>query len=128
MEYWAPADPDGEPDLSADPFRDLSDAETKSLALVDLDVDYKGVRGGKSPTTMLKKMSLIKARWRSYDVTTKMTANARRAFDFLCEHNAGYKRLYEKHLKEIADARAQGALSARGIIIPTAHLLLRLPG
>eukprot|EP00973_Karenia_brevis_P031228 4310384-Karenia_brevis.AAC.1 len=66
---------------------DLTVEEAKSLEIVTLFCDYKRQFGkkGTAPVFNYKKMSVIRAEWKAYDLEDHLpTARARAAYDWLC--------------------------------------------
>ena len=106
-------------------LRCLGEADAKALSIIDLHVDFKRVKGGSAPITSKKKTSLTKATWRKADLEPQLPSDAaKKAFTWLMQHNATYHHYIQMHRQILAQpSKAEG-----WHIIPTAQLLLRMPG
>ena len=105
-------------------FQALSSAEAASLALIDIKCDFKMVKGGHAPVGNKKKTSVTRASWRKHDIEENLSENARRAFHWLRANNATYERYVGQHRSLLRDRASQ----EQWHIIPTAQLLLGMPG
>ena len=105
---------------------DLTKEEARSLAVITLRVQSKEVRGGKAPTTNLKKTGVVTAHWRKTEITSNLTEKATAAYEWLMQYNPSYKSYVDQHralLKTPAEARSQD-----WFVIKTAKLLLAMLG
>ena len=79
---------------------------------------------GRAPIENLKKTAVVKATWRKRSIRVGMTANAMAAYNWLVVNNATYARFANLHTAKLE----AGAGTSLWHIIPTATLLLQLPG
>ena len=106
----------------------LAEPEARSLAIVDLYCDFKRQRGqkGTAPVSNYKKLSVVRAEWRSGRVEDSLpTDRARAAYAWLLRENPTYGRFIGKHEQYLQDV-ASGRVVAK--YIPTARLLLHEDG
>ena len=106
-------------------LRCLTEAEQRSLAVVDLHVEWESRRGGKASVSSKLKKSVVRASWRPYDVWAKMSPRARAACEWLQARNGVYKKYWREHGALLVDA---GYRQPHYPTIPTAQLLLQSPG
>ena len=106
-------------------LRCLHEADAKALSIIDLHVDYKRIKGGNAPVTNKKKISITRASWRKADLEPQLPSDAaKNAFAWLMQHNDTYRHYIEMHRQILAQlSKAEG-----WHIIPTAQLLLHMPG
>ena len=103
----------------------LSFEELKALAPVELHVDFNTKRGGNASVTSRQKKSLIRARWKPRAVPDCLRSEQqRRAYQWLLNNNQTYRIMVDKHNALLNQRNLDGTQ----LWIPTAELLLRLPG
>ena len=103
----------------------LSREESHALALVDFHVDFTTRRGGQAPVTSKQKRSIVRASWKATPPEAQLRSEAgQRAFDWLVANNPTYEAMVKKH----AEVLRQRTDEHGPLWIPTAELLLRLPG
>ena len=70
----------------------LTKEEQHSLALIDIHADFKHVKGGRAKLQYKQRTAVVSAMWRARPVTSNLSsANARLAFNALCENNEVYR-------------------------------------
>ena len=105
----------------------LEGINVKVLQVLDLYVDYKTRRGGKAEVVSKQKCSVVRAEWRAESLlTTKKSTIEDTVFQSLMTHNATYREFVDTH-DRLCNAN-QAAANAEWRRIPTATLLLQLPG
>ena len=104
----------------------LSKKDMEALAPLELRVDFATRRGGKATITSRQKQSLVRARWKLNKVEENFRQDGpgKRAFEWLMDNNSTYAHYVNKH-KELL---REGAVRQGNAWVPTAELLLRLPG
>ena len=79
-------------------MKELSRADAMALSVIHLDAEYKSVRGGRAPVTNLKKTQLVRGRWRTEDVESRLSTQPQKnAFDWLMKHNTTYNWYVTEH-------------------------------
>jgi hypothetical protein len=103
----------------------LGNKEMLALAPVELRVDWETRRGGQATVTSRQKQSLIRARWKATAVEDALESEpVKRAFEWLMTNNTTYASFVNKH----KDMLREGLIAPGAQWIPTAQLLLQLPG
>ncbi|CAE7237635.1 UBP23 [Symbiodinium sp. CCMP2456] len=130
MAYVTPQPSDWDEMLAALDSDDLATALTtedlETLVVVDLYVDFKTVRGGKSDITSLKKQSVVRAEWRAQPLCdVPRSRAAATAFAWLLNNNTTYKEFVEIQASLCSNHADNDASWRR---IATADLLLNKPG
>ena len=98
----------------------LSPVEWQELALLDFKVDYRTCKGGRSPVVSRQKLSVTRGVWRK-DLPRPTSPRLESALAWLLANNKHYEFYYSK---------LRTLLAAEDIsrTVPTAQLLLRMPG
>ena len=97
----------------------LSADDWNELVLADLKVDYKSVRGGRSPVLSKQKTGVVRAVWRR-SCPAPQHAHTRALLKYLLEHHKAYKKYFD-FLQRLLSKGAERSF-------PTAQLLLGMPG
>ena len=102
-------------------FFALQQSDWDKLVLLDLKVDYKTVKGGRSPVVSKQKLAVVRGVWRSVlPDATRLSPAAGRVCRFLLTTNKAYKLYWDKLAGLLQNDCPRS--------VPTAELLLGLPG
>ena len=90
----------------------LDASDFQELPLLDIKVDFRAVRGGRSPVTSLQKLSVCRGQWRSHlPREDKLSALGRKALAWLLENCASYRRFWEGTQGSAADSGTRAVVA-----------------
>ena len=99
----------------------LSEKEIQDLAIADIKVDYVTKRGGHAEVVSKQKKTVVRCIWRRQSLLDLRRGSlAQKAFEWLMDNNATYRRYVERHHALLAAGEPRE--------FHTAALLLQTPG
>ena len=101
-------------------------AELKSLAVLELDVEYRSRRGGNADITSKQKRTVVRAKWQAIPLRNMVRGVAAdRLFNWLLQNNNTYAMWVDRHARLIEERQNKDVPWRE---MKTAELLLASPG